>query len=55
MRFTTRLLHDSFQLDKGSGCVTQPLYQSSAFIRMRQIRSDVHAAAGFEKAGLPFH
>lgn len=31
MRFTTRLLHDSFQPDKESGCVTQPLYQSSAF------------------------
>ena len=31
MRFTTRLLHDSFGPDKATGAVTQPLYQSTAF------------------------
>lgn len=31
MRFTTRLLHESFAPDAATGCVTQPLYQSTAF------------------------
>jgi O-acetylhomoserine (thiol)-lyase len=31
MKFTTRLLHESFDPDPETGCITQPIYQSTAF------------------------
>ena len=31
MKFTTRLLHDTFAPDAATGATTQPIYQSSAF------------------------
>lgn len=31
MKFTTRLLHESFDPNPATGCITQPIYQSTAF------------------------
>ena len=52
MRFTTQLLHGRFAPDAATGCVTQPLYQTSAFCQ--QTAEDMEKIFAGRKPGFVY-